>query len=208
MAYEEEHKRRSRVVVETPAAHREVVETRTERVPERQGFSSGAVAAIVVAAVALTAIVVLMLMNNQQAEDDTSVRVATSSAPTPMPQTTIVQQPVQQPQPVIIQQPATPQTPIIVPAPTTSSTTTDSATRSANDDLTIQTNIEKKLADDPTLSKLGITVTVIDGKVTLMGMVDTVEMKRRVERFVRIKGVKSIDNQITVTGSADTTAPQ
>jgi osmotically-inducible protein OsmY len=99
--------------------------------------------------------------------------------------------------------------PVIVPVPTTTSTsssttTTDTPKSSGTDDSTIQSNIEKKLSDDPKLAALGITVSVVDGKVTLIGTVDSREMKNRVERMARIKGVKSVDNQINV--NADSTA--
>ena len=57
------------------------------------------------------------------------------------------------------------------------------------------------------MAALGITVSVADGKVTLVGTVDSREMKNSVERMARIKGVKSVDNQITVNGDS-TAAPQ
>src|SRR5918911_110331 len=129
MSYDEERKRRSRVVVETPAARREVVETQVARVPERRGMSTGAVAALVVGTVAIVTILFLFLLNRQQM-DNANVRVTT--APTPLPQTTIVQQPapIQQP-PVIIQQPPATTTtttqPIVVTPPPASTTTTPGA---------------------------------------------------------------------------------
>src|SRR6185295_6368364 len=88
--------------------------------------------------------------------------------------TTVVQQPApaQQP-PVIIQQPApatTQPAPIIVTPPAGGTTAT---TESVNMDLTIQSAIDKRLADDPEISTLGITASVIDGKVTLLGTVKT-----------------------------------
>ena len=74
-------------------------------------------------------------------------------------------------------------------------------TQSANMDSTIQAAIDKRLADDPEFSTLGITVSVIDGKAMLLGTVKTEELKGRIERAVKqIKGVKAIDNQITVIG--------
>ena len=83
----------------------------------------------------------------------------------PVPQTTIIQQPApQQPPPVIIQQPApaTQPAPVIVnpPAPAGGSSA------SVSDDLAIQAKIDKKIQDDPTYSGLGLTATVLDGKVT------------------------------------------
>jgi osmotically-inducible protein OsmY len=46
---------------------------------------------------------------------------------------------------------------------------------------------------------LGITATVLNGKVMLLGTVKSDAVKTQVEKMVRgIKGVKQIDNQITV----------
>jgi hyperosmotically inducible protein len=54
---------------------------------------------------------------------------------------------------------------------------------------------------DSTLSTLGITATVADGKVTLTGTVKTDQLKHQVEKLVRaVKGVKTVDNQIVVSG--------
>lgn len=212
MSYDEAHPKRSRVVVETPAAKREVVETRTAyAAPERRGVSTGVVAIVAIAAVVLTAIVVWAL--TRPSVDDSNVRVVTQ--PTPITQTQVVTVPVpqqQQPAPVVIPPTTTTTTqPVIVPVPTsstsTSSSTTETTKATGTDDATLQSNIEKKLSDDPKLSKLGVTVSVLDGKVTLMGSVDSREMKSRVERVVKIRGVKSVDNQITVTGDS-TAAPQ
>lgn len=212
MAYDEEQRRKSRVVVETPAARREVVETRVDRVPERRGMSTGAVAALVVGAVALVTILFLFLMNRQQT-DNTNVRVMT--APTPVPQTTIIQQPapVQQPPVVIQQPPATTTQPIIVPPPATTTTTTgstDTKTSSGTDDATVQMNVDKVMSEDTGLSPLGIIATVANGRVTLTGTVDTADQKRSAERVVkRVKGVKGVDNQITVSGGAEpSTSPE
>ena len=66
-------------------------------------------------------------------------------------------------------------------------------------DSTIQAAVDKKLADDPEISTLGITASVLNGKVMLVGTVKTDEMKTRIERMVKqIKGVKNVDNQISV----------
>ena len=70
---------------------------------------------------------------------------------------------------------------------------------SVNIDSTIQTVVDKRIADDPEISTLGITATVLNGKVMLVGTVKTEELKTRIERMVKqIKGVKEVDNQITV----------
>ena len=75
----------------------------------------------------------------------------------------------------------------------------ESASSAANMDSTIQAAVDKKLADDTEISALGITATVLDGKVMLIGTVKTEELKVRIERMVKqIKGVKAVDNQISV----------
>ncbi|MGH9883607.1 MAG: BON domain-containing protein, partial [Pyrinomonadaceae bacterium] len=125
---------------------------------------------------------------------DTNADLA-AQQPAPVPQTTIIQQPAPQQQPpVIIQQPApVQQAPVIInPAPAGVAT-------SVSRDAAIQTEIDKRIADDPSLSGLGITATVLDGKVTLVGIVKSEGLKNQIERTVRrIKGVTNVDNQITV----------
>jgi len=190
MAYDEQQSESRRVVVETPNARREVVHSEAVRHPERSGVSGAVLAVIVVGVIALATIIILFVMNQQQNDANANV------AQTP-PQTTIVQQPAQQP-PVIVQQPATQPAPVIIngqPAPAGGSTTK----ATGPDDGSIQAAIDKKLNDDPVFSSLGITVTVLNGKATLMGTVKTEALKAQVERAVRnVKGVKSVDNQISV----------
>lgn len=188
---ESEHRR---IVVETPTARREEVHTEAVRYPDRSGVSGAALAAIVVGVVALAAIIILFVLNQQQ---DSLNNNMTAQQP---PQT-IVQQPAQQP-PVIVQQPApaTQPAPVIIngqPAPVSAGSTTTSGP----DDTTIQAAIDKKFSDDPKLSSLGVTATVMDGKVTLTGSVQSAADKSLAEKVVRnVKGVKSVDNQISVSG--------
>jgi len=192
MAYQEKQAESRRVVVETPNARREVVHSEAVRYPERSGASGAALAAIVVGVIALAAIIILFVMNQQQNDANTNV------AQTP-PQTTIVQQPAQQP-PVVVQQPApvTQPAPVIINgAPAAGGSTTTTST--GPDDGSIQTAIDKKFNNDPTLSTLGVTATVLNGKVTLMGTVKTEALKSQVEQAVRnVKGIKSVDNQLSV----------
>jgi len=192
MAYDEEQARRSRVVVETPTERREVVHSQSVR--DNGGISAGMVGVLVVVAIALITMLVLFWISSQPTTD-------TNVAATQPPPTTVVQQPapVQQP-PVIIQQPApaTQPAPIVVTPPASSGGSTMPA-ESVNMDSTIQTAVDKKLSDDPEISTLGITATVIDGKVTLLGTVKTDVLKIQIERLVKqVKGVKSVDNQISV----------
>ena len=190
MAYEEEQSKRSRVVVETPTARREVVSSQSVRTPDGNGISAGMVGVLVVVAIALITIMVLFWMNNQQTTDPNANMVAQQ------PPTVVQTAPAQQQPPVIIQQPApAQQAPIIISQP--SGGTTDTA--SSNNDASIQAAIDKKFSDDPSLSTLGITATVMNAKVTLLGTVKTEAMKNQLDKLVRnIKGVKELDNQITV----------
>jgi len=182
---ESEHRR---IVVETPTARREVEQTEAVRYTDG-GISGAALAAIVVGVIALAAILILFMMNQQATNDNLAAQ---------QPTTTIVQQPAQQQPPVIVEQPATTTqpAPVIInnPAPAGGSAAT-----STSADANVQAAVDKRLSDDPTLSSLGITATVMNGKVTLMGIVKSDALKAQVERAVRsVKGVKSIDNQISV----------
>jgi len=151
--------------------------------------------ALVVVAIALITMLVLFWMNSQPTAEETA---AVQQQPTVIQQPAPAQQP-----PVIIQQPAAPATqpaPIIVTPPAGGSTA-PSTTQSVNIDSTIQTAVDKRISDDPAFSSLGITASVLDGKVMLIGTVATAGIKADVERAVKqIKGVKAVDNQIIVSG--------
>lgn len=198
MAYDDDQARRSRVVVETPTSRREVTQTESVR-GDRSGISGATVGIIVVVAIALITIVVLFLMNGQNTET-TNANLAAQQQPAQQAPV-IIQQPAQQQQPpVIIQQPAAPasqQAPVIInqPAPSTGSASNGS------DDGGIQMAIDKKINDDPTFSTMGITATVLDGKVTITGTVKSEALKTQLERMIRsTKGVKQVDNQVVAMG--------
>ena len=191
MAYDDvERARKSRVVVETPSERREVVESHVHA-PDRSGVSAGMVGVLVVVGIALITILVLFWMSSQPTTDP-NVNLTAQQPPT-----TVIQQPAQQP-PVIIQQPApvtTQPAPIVISPGTSGGGTIGTA----NEDANVQTAVDKKIADDPTLSTLGITATVMNGKLTLIGSVRSETVKNQVELTLRrIKGVKEVDNQITV----------
>jgi len=194
MAYDDEQAKRSRVVVETPTSRREVTHTEAVR-NDRGGISGATVGVIVVVAIALITIVVLFLMNGQSTDMTNADLVAQQQ---PAQQPVIVQQPAQQQQPPVIIQPAPAmnQPPVIINQPAPSG---GSAPTNTSNDGAVQTAIDKKISDDPTLSTLGITATVLDGKVTLTGTVKSEALKSQVDRTMRsIKGVKQVDNQLVV----------
>jgi len=190
MAYDDEQATRSRVVVDTPTSRREVTHTEAVR-NDRGGISGATVGVIVVVAIALITVVVLFLMNNQNnlnANDNLAAQQ----------QPVVVQQPAPQQQPpVIIQQPAAApnQPPIIINQPAAGG----SAPGNTSNDGAVQMAVDKAIGDNPTLSALGITATVYDGKVTLTGTVKSESLKSQVDKAIRIvRGVKQVDNQIVV----------
>jgi hypothetical protein len=179
--------------VETPNERREVVHTQSVR--DNNGISAGMVGVLVVVAIALITMLVLFWMSSQPTTDNANL-----AAQQP---TTVVQQPapVQQP-PVIVQQPApvtTQPAPIIVTPPAGGTTVPSTSTDSVNLDSTIQAAVDKRLSDDPEISTLGITASVVNGKVMLIGTVKTEALKTQIEKIVKqVKGVKAFDNQISV----------
>ena len=191
MAYDDlEHARKSRVVVETPSERREVVESHVHA-PDRSGVSAGMVGVLVVVGIALITILVLFWMSTQPTTDPNANLTAQQ------PPTTVIQQPAQQP-PVIIQQPA-PVTTQPAPIVITPGSSGGGTLATANEDANVQTAVDKKIAEDPALSTLGITATVMNGKLTLIGSVRSEAIKNQVELTLRrIKGVKEVDNQITI----------
>ena len=76
MAYDEEEARQSRVVVETPTARREVVNSQSVRTPDRSGISAGMVGVLVVVAIALITLLVLFWMSTQPTADQNANTVA------------------------------------------------------------------------------------------------------------------------------------
>jgi hypothetical protein len=206
MAYDEEQVKRSRVVIETtPEARREVVRTVVAREPARRGIPGSVVAVIVIGSVALVTLLFLFILNRQQdTVTEVNANVRASSAPTPAQQPVIIEQAPQPQTPIIIQQPATTtaQPPVIIeqPAPAAAPPATSAATSGADKDAAIQSEIDRRMAEDAALSTLGVTATVLDGKVTLIGTVESPALKGQVERVVKaVKGVRSVDNQVIVS---------
>jgi BON domain len=197
MAYEEQQSKRSRVVVETPNARREVTRTEREYVPDGGGTSTATIAVVVILAIGVVVLLLLLVMN-RQANDNANLAAQQQAAQQPAQQPpVIVQQPAPQQQPpVIVQQPApAAQPPIIVNPPA-------GAVPNVPDDGAIQAEVEKRLQKDSNLSSLNITVSVTGGKAMLMGTVNSEQLKKQAEKIaLSVKGVKSVDNQILVTAS-------
>lgn len=71
----------------------------------------------------------------------------------------------------------------------------------AVDDAKILTEMKAKLAGDPDLSALKINVDSTQGEVRLRGEVKTLALRQKAERIAReIKGVKSVRNELVITG--------
>lgn len=219
MSYDEEQQRRSRLVVDaTPTARREEYYARTARAPERTGYSTGVIAIVALVAIAATALIMFFLMNRGDATNSSTssmTTTTTAAVPTPIPTAPppmVVAPPVQQqaPPPVIVQPPptTTQPAPVVVtapPPPTTAGASAPPASApSANvpDDATIESRIDKAFSNDADLKDAGITVTVIEGKATLIGTVKTPDLKARAERIAQgARGVKSVDNKIMIEGA-------
>ena len=214
MSYDEEQQKRSRVVVETPTARREVVHQQSVRYPqERRGHSTGMVVAVALVAIAATAIAFLFLTTSRDDSSQTNVNVRSAAAtqPTPFAQPpVIVQTPMTLPTPVIIQAPppttTTAPAPVIIQAPpATGTATAPPATTSAppaHDDAALQTKLDKAFSDDPQISAASIDATVVNGRVRLAGTVGSEAVKQHAERVAySIKGVLGVDNKIVVAPS-------
>lgn len=199
MSHEEERQRSSRVVVETPTARREEHYVQTRRVPdEGSGHSTAVVAVVALVAVALTALVVYFLMNRGSDATQTNVNLSAAATPAPTaPPPVIVTQPAPvtqaaPPPPIIVQAP-----PASQPAPVVVPPASDPSAAAA----AVEAKVGKAISDDPELGTLGITVTVIDGTATLVGIVKTEAQKAGAERLAKgVRGVRRVDNKLLIEG--------
>jgi hypothetical protein len=182
------------VVVNSPGQRSEVLTERTERGPRESRSSAGTIAIIAILAITAIAAIFYIVMNrnaNESANRNANLDVASQAPPT-----TVVQQPAQQ-APVIIQQPApAQQAPVIIqqPAPPGQRENT-----SANDDANMQDIATKKLTEDPDMA--GVVMTITDARAVLTGTVNSAATKAKAEQIVKaVRGVKSVDNKIVVSG--------
>ena len=180
------------VVVTSPNQRSEVLSERTERGPRESRSSTGTIAIVAILAIAAIAVVLYLVSNrnaNESANRNANLEVASQAPPT-----TIVQQPAQQ-APVIIQQPAQ-QAPVIIQQPVQPSQRENT---SANDDANMQDIATKRLAED--LNMTGVVMTITDARAVLTGTVNSAATKAKAEQLVKaVRGVKSVDNQIVVSG--------
>jgi hyperosmotically inducible protein len=181
------------VVVNSPGQRSEVLTERTQSGPRESRVSVGTIA--IIAVLAITAIaVVLYIVSNRNANESANRNAnleAASQTNHQAPPTTIVQQPAQ-PAPVIIQQPASgQQAPVIIQQP--------NQRDSASDDANMQDVATKRLAEETDMNAVFITIT--DARAVLTGTANSAVTKAKAERLVKaVRGVKSVDNQIIVSG--------
>ena len=181
------------LVVNSPGQRSEVLTERTQSGPRESRVSVGTIAIIAVLAIAAVAVVLYIVSNrneNESANRNANLAVASQTNNHQQP-TTIIQQPAQ-PAPVIIQQPASgQQAPAVLPAPKTRD--------SASDDANMQERAARKLNDEPEMTAVSITIT--ESRAVLTGNVNSSATKARAELIVRaVRGVKSVDNKIVVSG--------
>ncbi len=67
------------------------------------------------------------------------------------------------------------------------------------DDATITSEVKAKLLEESILKGLAISVQTFQGRVTLIGAVDTPEQKRAAEQTARsVKGVTGVNNNLEI----------
>jgi hypothetical protein len=150
----------------------------------RTWFNAG----IVAAAIAITTVSLLAISG--QIYDTTNANLVPQ---TPAP---LVAGVITSPSPLATASPTPTRSPRAESTPSPESEATAAPTP---DDTEIQAAVDAKLNGDQSLVALGITATVNEGRVILVGTAPTDELKSKVEKLVRsVKGVKQVDNQIAV----------
>ena len=71
----------------------------------------------------------------------------------------------------------------------------------AVDDATLTTQVKAALAADPELGGAKIDAQSTQGAVRLKGDIKSITLRRKAEEVTKgVKGVKSVDNQLVITG--------
>ena len=187
------------VVVNSPGQLSEVITERTLRGPRESG-STATIAIIAILAITAIAAIFYIVSNrnaNESADRNANLDVASQAPPTTIVQQpapaqqapVIIQQPAQQ-APVIIQQPAQ-QAPVIVQQP--------GLRDNASDDANMQEVATKRLGEEKDMNAVSITIT--DARAVLNGTVYSAATRARAEQIVKgVRGVKSVENEIVVSG--------
>lgn len=69
------------------------------------------------------------------------------------------------------------------------------------DDATLTSKVKAALLADPDVSGLKINVDTANGVVKLKGEIKTMVLRKKAESVARgVEGVKSVDNQLVITG--------
>ncbi len=181
------------VINNDPLRPNEIITKTVQQGPREVGLSPSTIGVIVLlAALAIGAVyyVVNNKNENEAANRNTSIESTRIQAEAEARAAAATQK--SQP-PVIIQQPAATQAPPVIiqqAAPVD--------TKNMMDDSTMQELANKRLTEEMNLS--AVTVTVLDSKATLRGIVDSVDLKAKAEKIVKtVRGIKSVDNMITVS---------
>jgi hypothetical protein len=185
-----DHTRRpKRIVIETPA-------TRNQRGAHPRGRQpsvwsrEGIMALSLIGAAALATFVALFLTSRPYDPMNSTLAPVQT-----VPAGSLALQPSPKPSPTMSPSPKSNQAAAAAPSPEPASDTA-----AVPDDAGIQSQIERTLAADPTLSKLDVSTLVEAGKVTIVGSVHSADLKQRVEKILRsVKGVTGVDNQLVVT---------
>lgn len=92
--------------------------------------------------------------------------------------------------------------PAFAAAPATSGYPTGTASQAGVSDDTITAQVQSKLSSMSTLKDADINAATSDGVVTLSGSVQSADEKSQAEAAAKsVKGVKSVDNQLSTSAS-------
>ena len=157
--------------------------------PHRPGTRESIVALTVIGAAALATFVALFITSRPYNPMNSTVAALQTVSTGP-----VAMQPSPKPSPTV--------SPLLPASQTAKAESPDPSgeTGTVPDDAGIQSQIERVLASDPTLSKLDVSTLVEGGKVKIVGSVGSMDLKQRVERVLRsVRGVIDVDNQLVVT---------